>query len=502
MTENKKFACEICDFSTNKRQNYDSHMKTKSHKVKFAEFNKKKLGKNFACEECGVTFNHRSNLYRHKKDFCKELHKKDEHNKKTSNELTSMQMLDKALDVLKTQASIGVTNAETIKETIHKSINMMSYAVKKFGGAPPMKSICDDQTKALKLIEIQGEKDPENNDEREEDIVIRHYNNSTLDQFFGEILKSFCCNENPNERFIWKTDLDRLNFIVKFEGVQNKSAWVRDENGQKIKETMLIPFFKHVGNVLRSYLREINKIDENDTDKQIDISKKTTMCLIIANEIITDTFCTKVLKYIGPSLKFDVTMMDKYDTKEKINFDLEKSNTYIYDYIENLLKDIPNITIFSNDLLCTQIREQVNEINMMVKNDIDKTFICIYYKSHQNKLSIGEINGLKNAVANITFNKKPELQFTKVIPLIISNNSLTPYEVDILCRSKVQYVTLSKELVRKTILSLLKISDPKLNNKSKKVLSDDSNSGRDVSVKIKQNQKNYHQKTVVMSQLN
>lgn len=493
MLEKIEFKCETCDILMKSKRNYNDHLKTRKHKSNLAKLNKEKTGKNYACNDCGAVFSQRQGLYRHRKISCKELKSivPIVPPQPLSTEPTPMQMLDKVVDVLKAsvsttgiQAEASVTNAETI----NKSMSIMSYAIKNFGGAPAMKSICDNTERALKLIEIQGEKDPNFNDEREEDIVIRHYEDKTLDEFFGEIFKAHCCKENPNDRFIWKTDIERLNFIVKFEGIQNKSEWVRDESGEKVKNTLLIPFFKHVREVLLSYMRELNKsIDDYDFEEMGSIMIKKSNCMKVANHIMTNDFYTKVLKYMGPSLKFDKLMMDKYEKKETPDPEFDEKNKFIYEYVLDALKGV-DVSIFDNDFICRKCEEKITPVNLMVRNDVNEVLICIYYKSHQNKISLGEIEGIKNATDDIYCTLRRKLSIVRAIPMIICNNKLTEYELEILTNSKIRHVTLYKSTVRGEIMYLLEMRDVfklSMSSKNKKVLSDGSDGSCEVPVKVR-----------------
>ena len=68
----KKYACELCDFYTNKKTDYNIHLDTKKHKNRELipnnnDFTKK--NDTFDCE-CGKSYKHKPNLYAHKKK-CK-----------------------------------------------------------------------------------------------------------------------------------------------------------------------------------------------------------------------------------------------------------------------------------------------------------------------------------------------------------------------------------------------------------------------------------------------
>ena len=69
-----KFFCEKCNYSTERKSQYDRHLLTAKHKKSYISYKSvtekvQKSSKPFSCE-CGMTFNHRQNLYSHRK-ICK-----------------------------------------------------------------------------------------------------------------------------------------------------------------------------------------------------------------------------------------------------------------------------------------------------------------------------------------------------------------------------------------------------------------------------------------------
>jgi len=57
------FTCEICNFATTRKQNYDKHMLTKKHLLN--AHNCSKQNKQFNCDACNLTFNKNIDLVRH-----------------------------------------------------------------------------------------------------------------------------------------------------------------------------------------------------------------------------------------------------------------------------------------------------------------------------------------------------------------------------------------------------------------------------------------------------
>jgi hypothetical protein len=68
------FSCNLCDFVTCKKKNYENHLQTKKHiSNNLATFsNTMATKKILTCSVCNKIYNDRSGLWRHKKKCCKE----------------------------------------------------------------------------------------------------------------------------------------------------------------------------------------------------------------------------------------------------------------------------------------------------------------------------------------------------------------------------------------------------------------------------------------------
>jgi hypothetical protein len=60
----KKFVCEICDYITSSKKDYNKHILTRKHLNAYKCLN---LGTKILCENCNKSFQHRQSLCRHKK---------------------------------------------------------------------------------------------------------------------------------------------------------------------------------------------------------------------------------------------------------------------------------------------------------------------------------------------------------------------------------------------------------------------------------------------------
>ena len=66
---NNKYCCEKCNYFTDRKSNFDSHLMSSKHKKKAnGKSNKQELSNLFCCENCQKNFNSRSGLWKHKKN--------------------------------------------------------------------------------------------------------------------------------------------------------------------------------------------------------------------------------------------------------------------------------------------------------------------------------------------------------------------------------------------------------------------------------------------------
>jgi hypothetical protein len=61
INQNMKYNCELCNFESNKKTNYEIHLHTKTHISKITPKDK------FCCNRCLKIFNYNNSLYRHQK---------------------------------------------------------------------------------------------------------------------------------------------------------------------------------------------------------------------------------------------------------------------------------------------------------------------------------------------------------------------------------------------------------------------------------------------------
>jgi len=103
-----KFSCEKCDFSCNKKSNYESHLTTEKHNKIYRDTSKMPM---YSCDKCGQEYKYHSGLWRHKQT-CNNVNHKD-----TPNSSEEPQQDDKTLilELLKQNKELHEMVIELVK---------------------------------------------------------------------------------------------------------------------------------------------------------------------------------------------------------------------------------------------------------------------------------------------------------------------------------------------------------------------------------------------------
>jgi len=116
-----KFYCEICDYGTYKKFNFDIHRESKKHQNNVLttnnnDFLAKTSDKKYTCQNCEKGFNDRAGLWRHNKK-CKNEEKINEEKTNNSSEISQ----ELILDILKQNNNFQQTIMEQNKTIIELS---------------------------------------------------------------------------------------------------------------------------------------------------------------------------------------------------------------------------------------------------------------------------------------------------------------------------------------------------------------------------------------------
>ena len=270
-----KFYCDICMFSSNKKQGYDRHLNTAKHKRLTGTY--KKNYNEFNCEFCNKSYKHRQSLYKHQK-ICKETldyHEQQEENKLqelNNNGSTEIKNILKSIleenKLLREKISTLELNTTTIANSNINSNN--KYTINMFLNEKCKNAMNIDQFIEKLKITL-------------DDLQYTKNNGYTkgLSNIFIKSLNDMEVTERP----IHCTDQKRLQFYVKDE-----DKWDKDKENKKIDSSIkevskrqvkklqewvkANPDFTQCDKKYDEYLSLVQGISQPDDDKNLKDVKK------------------------------------------------------------------------------------------------------------------------------------------------------------------------------------------------------------------------------------
>jgi len=284
------YCCDLCDFSTCKKTNYDLHLHTKKHiSNNLATLsNTKKEKSNFQCNKCNKMYNDRTGLWRHKK-LC---------NVDENNVLTEESHQINELDELK-----GFMNYLMKENSEMKS--MMMEVIKNGTTQNSHNNTTNSHNKAFNLNFFLNEtcKDAMNITEFVESIKLQLSDLETVGEVgyvegISNIIVKNLKDLDVTQRPVHCTDKKRETMYIKDE-----NTWEKDEEQKKMhklvrkvadKNARMLPKFKEAHpdctKSASRYSDQYNKIimeamggrGDNDFEKEEKIIKR------VSNEVIVE----------------------------------------------------------------------------------------------------------------------------------------------------------------------------------------------------------------------
>jgi hypothetical protein len=335
-----KYNCDVCKYESYDFGNFSRHKQSKKHlknesqNVTNATLTQQtrnvqisineKCGNNsaFSCDFCQKTFTHHQSMYRHMKYHCKNKGNITE-NEKLMSEIVNEKNLLKEQN--KKLLDLATTNANVAK----KSISAMSFALKHYDDAPPIKLLEDEQFDKMSQLLMYDSKGKRKTERSIEDVILYHHKQNTLHGILGDLIVKIYKKSDPKKQSAWSSDVARLTFIVKdIIGKSKKSKWIVDKKGVHFTETVIKPLLEKISDMLIEYnnecgdkVRKMSKRTVLDYEEENEIKK-----MLAAMQEINITLLTiklrkihgEILKYVAPFFNLTVGNIDESD-KEPID---------------------------------------------------------------------------------------------------------------------------------------------------------------------------------------
>jgi|LakMenEpi02Apr12_1017379.scaffolds.fasta_scaffold00559_1 hypothetical protein len=354
----KNYNCDICNFITNNKTNYDNHLHTKIHIENITPEGQ------FCCNICLKIFKHKSNLCTHKKSCYNKKINNNQYendskynNKKIDNILIENLLLKQKLQFIEEKAKLEskLVKEKTEKELLKEKNKTEKELLKEFQkektkllketnkqllkskdeqidlvqhnnnesarhaysegkmNALTFVSLCYNKTskmpsipmdsdyivsdvKSDKNIKFWIEQKPEFANEYIAERLLHIYDSKGFTNYITNIVVKAYKKDDPAEQTFWTSDVSRLIYIVR-STIDQKNEWVYDKKGIIIKESIIDPLLDEVYNIIIKYKKYMeNRYLHSLIEEESDYYMKKLSILKIADKLIDDFRNRQVVK--------------------------------------------------------------------------------------------------------------------------------------------------------------------------------------------------------------
>jgi hypothetical protein len=234
-----KFKCEICDYTTFRKDHYKRHLLGQKHIKNVSNVEKgiapKLLDKKYKCEFCEKKYVHRQGLYKHRKTCIgkKNVVEKKEKDKEIIEQLKKE--LEKQREAFKKEQA---AHNETLKKALAEKQQNIEVT-QKLAARPTQQIFCflnNDCMNAVPLMEFIKNLNFKLTD------INPNSPSSSIKSLSNVVVNSLNMLEDT-KRPIHCSDAKRLKFYVK----DASAGWVEDKNNQKMDKAIGWANMRHQG---------------------------------------------------------------------------------------------------------------------------------------------------------------------------------------------------------------------------------------------------------------
>lgn len=287
--ENDIFKCELCEYLTTNKSNYNKHMKSRRHADKFKQ---EQDDDKYICKYCNKQFSKYYNLSRHDA-IC--LTKIKEMEAKLLEYRHLMKMAELEIELKYANQKIS-----DLENNITYKISVKNYVQQNYPEAPALLPLPD-------YSAITYDEDTEVVDDDFISTLVYNYNNNCLHKYFGDFIIKYYRTEDPSQQSVWSSDISRLTYVVKELLSNNKSIWNHDYKGVKTKEYIVLPLL----NYIKLYIDKF-WIDNLDSFKHFKgantlgkLQNTYNTIYKIKNDIESDVLSNDIIRYIAPYFRIN-----------------------------------------------------------------------------------------------------------------------------------------------------------------------------------------------------
>lgn len=332
------YKCDICNYTTNRKSNYNRHIGSSAHNKKCIQVPslKTKVSRNLQnslstkstiCPFCGNTIKHIRNLARHMK-ACAGANKivNETLQEKRITEIKYENVLDKYKQVNNDYEKLQEEHAylkERFEETLEEylgtlkqssdSTNIFTFVKDKKLGGKAIIQLTEKDIPQLGFIKeiLEGV----NGDLQFCDTIQHHIKHHTTHQFVGDHIIDTYKMKNYKDQSIWATDCSRLTYVIK-ELVGKNNEWVVDKKGLKLKSLVVNPILHYIRDHVMEHSQDYLKYAMKKYD-QLDTIERNSRLFQVGDKVDSGLLASKIIRYVAPFFSFDKKLLSKVKPQRK-----------------------------------------------------------------------------------------------------------------------------------------------------------------------------------------
>ena len=249
------YKCVVCNFSSEKKCNFDRHSQSQKHRTNAAlQINTDLeciIKKNITDLKTAITDELKADI----KEVIKDDIKGDL--KDINNKINDVE--------------IEMEAGKRAQMRFNRSV--MRILKEDFSTNPPLKKITKDQF--IKLLEIHYEtkyRDKARNEEELtlQNLILQDFENNSIVKVFGKIILNQVRKDSPELQSVFNTDSNRHNYATKI----NKNMWLNDKLGNKFKELIIDPIIVYMQEIFMPYHRYLRDLSNDEVKAKLAYNPK------------------------------------------------------------------------------------------------------------------------------------------------------------------------------------------------------------------------------------
>ena len=290
--------CKKCDYSINRKCDFDKHLLTQKHKNNILDnknnivINNNDKNINVEVDKVDILIKQNETVIKQNEDF-----------KKQNEELK--QKIDRLEEINNQNTNKIVKEARAIKKSILTILNT------NFKDTPSIDYIQEDEFK--KELEAEYKTKINNKEDKLFMRIFSDYENKKLVKSLSDIILKLVKKEDKKTQSVFNIDSARGNYATKIE-----DCWFNDKSGLQLKKYTLEMVIKYMINVLDKFrLKLVEVIKENINNPTIDksdfIMKNQSLLLEVIAFLTNSNTHKKIILHMCPELRMDQKLLDSIE---------------------------------------------------------------------------------------------------------------------------------------------------------------------------------------------